>query len=88
MDLNAAQLAVQHAANCQLNKTISDLPKLYGTAKDIVRVENLHDHIDALIHAFAWTQEMAFNYFRMALQSSDEIWITLVCETDEAFQPT
>jgi len=65
-----------------LNETISDLPKFYGTAKDTVTAENLINRIDA------WTQEMAFHYFTMALHSNAESWIKLVCETNDDFLPT
>jgi hypothetical protein len=69
-----------------LNETISDLQKFYGTAKDTVSAENLIDHIDASIATLAWTQQMAFNYFRMALHSDAETWLKLVRDTEEGFQ--
>jgi len=80
-----AQPAAQQAANRQLNETISDLPKFYCTAKDTVTAENLIDRIDASINALAWTPEMAFDYFRMALHSSVENWIKLVREKEPDF---
>jgi len=87
MDTDAAQQAAQQAANCLLNETISNLPKVYGTAKDTVTAENLINHINASVHALAWTPGMAYDYSRMALHSSAENWIKLVQETDEEFQP-
>ncbi len=88
MDPKAAQQAAQQAANRLLNETILDLPKFNGTAKDTVTAENLIDCIDASIHALAWMPEMAYNYFRMALHSSAENWIKLVCETKPEFLPS
>jgi len=82
----AAQQAAQLAANCRLNKTILDLPKFYGTAKDTVSRENLIDRIDASIATLAWTQQMAFNYFKMALHSDAETWLKLIKDTEDGFQ--
>ena len=81
----AAQAAAQAAANRRLNETISDLPKFYGTAKDTVSAENLADRIDSSIATLAWTQEMAYNYFKMALHSDAENWLKMVKETEDAF---
>jgi len=82
----AAQQAAQLAANCWLNETISDLPKFYGTAKDTVSAENVIDRIDASIATLAWTQPMAFNYFKMALHSDSETWLKLIKDTEDCFQ--
>ncbi len=82
----AAQQAAQLAANRWLNETISDLPKFYGTAKDTVSAENLIDRIDASIATLAWTQPMAFNYFKMALHSDAETWLKLIKDTEDGFQ--
>jgi len=82
----AAQQAAQLAANRRLNETISDLPKFYGTAKDTVSAENLIDRIDASIATLAWTQPMAFNYFKMALHSNAETWLKLIKDTEDGFQ--
>ena len=81
----AAQAAAQAAANRRLNETISDLPKFYGTAKDTVSAENLADRIDASIATLAWTQPMAYNYFKMALHSDAETWLKLMKETEDGF---
>jgi hypothetical protein len=78
MDPDAAQQAAQLAANRRLNKTISNLPKFYGMAKDAITAENLIDHIDASIRLLAWTPEMAFDYFLMALHSDGETWVKLI----------
>jgi len=82
----AAQAAAQAAANRRLNETISDLPKFYGTAKDTVSAENLIDRIDASIATLAWTQVMAYNYFKMALHSDAENWLKLIKDTEDGFQ--
>jgi len=82
----AAQAAAQQADNRQLNKTILELPKFYGTSKDTVSAENLIDRIDASIATLTWTQPMAFNYFRMALHSDAEMWLKLIRDTEEGFQ--
>ncbi len=81
----AAQAAAQAAANRRLNETISDLPKFYGTAKDTVSAENLVDCIDASIATLTWTQQMAYNYFKMALHSDAETWLKLMKETEDGF---
>ncbi len=86
MDPDAAQQVAQLAAYCRLNATISDLPKIYGTAKDIVSAENLIDRINASISTLAWTPEMANNYFRMALHSNSETWLKLIKDTEDGFQ--
>jgi hypothetical protein len=80
-----AQAAAQAAANRWLNDTISDLPKFYGTAKDTVSAENLVDRSDASIATLAWTQAMAYNYFKMALYSDAETWLKLMKETEDGF---
>ena len=81
----AAQAAAQAAANRRLTETISDLPKFYGNAKDTVSAENLSDRIDASITTLAWTQPMAYNYFKMALHSNAETWLKLMKETEDGF---
>ena len=81
----AAQAAAQAAANRRLNETISDLPKFYGTEKDTVSAENLADRIDASIATLAWTQPMAYNYFKMALHSKAETWLKMMKETEDGF---
>ena len=84
----AAQAAAQAAANRRLNETISDLPKFYGTAKDTVSAENLADRIDSSIATLAWTQPMAYNYFKMALHSDAENWLKMVKETEDGYAET
>ena len=84
----AAQAAAAAAANRRLNETISDLPKFYGTSKDTITAENLIDRIDSSIGALAWSQNMAFEFFRMALHSEAEEWIKLVRETNAEFATT
>ena len=82
----AGQQAAQQAVNRRLNETISDLPKFYGMAKDTVSAENLIDRIDAAIATLAWTQVMAFNYFRMALHSDAKTWLKLIKDIKDGFQ--
>jgi hypothetical protein len=84
----AAQAAAQAAANRRLNETISDLPKFYGTAKDTVSAKNLADRIDSSIATLAWTQPMAYNYFKMALHSDAENWLKMVKETEDGYAET
>jgi len=83
---DTALQAAQQAANRRLNETISDLPKFYSPAKDTVTAENLIHRNDASIHSLAWSPEMAYDYFRMALHSSAENWIKLIRETEPEFQ--
>jgi hypothetical protein len=85
---DAAHQVAQQSANCRLNQIMSDLPKFYSTAKKTVTKENLIDRINASIHTLAWTPEMAYNYFRMALQPSAENWIIWVHEIVEKFPPS
>jgi len=55
-------------------------------AKDTVSAKNLIDLIDASIGTLAWTLEIAFNYFRMALHSDAETWLKLIRDTKDGFQ--
>ncbi len=87
VDRDAADTA-QQAANCQLNETISNLPKFYGNTKDTITADNLIERIDASVDALAWTPSMAYNYFRMSLHSYEEHWIKLIPETNEDFVKT
>ena len=84
----AALAAARQAANRRLNDTISDLPKFYGTSKDTITAENLIDRIDSSINSLAWTQQMAFDFFRMTLHATAEDWIKMVRETNADYQTT
>ena len=84
----AALAAARQAANRRLNDTISDLPKFYGTSKDTITAENLIDRSDSSINSLAWTQQMAFDFFRMTLHATAEDWIKMVRETNADYQTT
>jgi len=60
MDPDTVQLAAKQATNCQLNETILDLPKFYGTAKDTVTSENLIFCIDASVYAKCHNRQLFF----------------------------
>ena len=80
-----ANKAAQAADNQRLNDTISDLPKFYGTSKDTITAKNLINCIDSSVLALGWTQNLAFEFFRMALNSEAKEWIKLVRKTNAEY---